>query len=490
MTDWVQHLVSACEEESLGLHGLTVLQDGEVVAKCNWLPYELDQQHIMFSVSKTFTSSAIGILQGEGGISVSELVEDVFPTYATRDVRHNLHGMKVRDVLAMSTGHATDTMVLMRDLPRRDWVKIFLESPVAYPPGQHWLYNSGASFLLSAMVQARTGQTVRDYLRPRLFEPLGIECPPWMSNERGINLGASGLRLRVGELARLGQLYLQDGVWDGRRVLPEGWVKEATSVQAVNGDPSTGDDWQQGYGYQLWRCRYGAYRADGAFGQFCVVDPERRLVVAITSGSQRNRRVMELLWAHMPPAEPAKGQSVRMASARAGGECWHDVRSMTVTGELDQMPALEEKIGEREYELPPNLLGLKRFRLVFGASTCDFIGTGMDDRRYVVRCGRGKWLPAESDLWEGEEPEMPLSLAARAGWTKDGEFVLSWQYLNTPFRRVVRVRPMEEATEVHMDLDLPFWTERKISAKVPGMAVMPDDHGPILGRNLGLGGGR
>jgi CubicO group peptidase (beta-lactamase class C family) len=435
------------------------------VAECWWEPYKPELQHIMFSVSKSFTATAVGLAADEGKLSVDEPVLDVFPSYASLRVRDNVRGMRVRDLLTMSTGHATDTMVLMRDLPEYDWVGIFLSSPVEFPPGSHFLYNSGASYVLSAMVQARTGLTVAQYLRPRLFDPRGFEDPQWVSSRRGINLGASGLRIRTRELARFGQLYLQEGVWADQQVLRPEWVREATARQVSNGEMSTGDDWQQGYGYQFWRCRNDAYRADGAFGQFCVVLPGKEVVLAITSGSEKNRQVMELFWRCLDPGIPSGQAKLATSLKTQSRAAWLTTRSVPLGASQRNNPAAERRLGDRDFELPPNLLRLSRFRVVFEEETCTFIGWDEHDERHLVCCGRDGWVLGESSLWEGEEPEAPVRLAGRAGWDNAGQFIMTWQYVETPFCRVIKITEESGGVCVSVDLDLPFWTERKIAAR-------------------------
>src|SRR5437660_3191760 len=153
----------------------------------------------------------------------------------------------------------------------------------------------------SAIVQKVTGQTVLDYLRPRLFEPLGIADPTWGTSPQGITLGGYGLSIRTEDIAKFGQLYLQHGKWNDRQLIPAAWVEAATSRQTSNGS-NPNSDWDQGYGYQFWRARHGAYRGDGAFGQFCIVMPEQDAVVAITSGVRDMQAVLNLVWEQLLPA--------------------------------------------------------------------------------------------------------------------------------------------------------------------------------------------
>src|SRR5205823_3405478 len=167
----------------------------------------------------------------------------------------NLKAMRVRDLLAMSTGHHNEDIANF-DYQSENAVKHFLAIPVAHKPGTHFVYNTPGSFMLSAIVQKATGQSTLEYLRSRLFEPLGIENPIFDAGRSGINLGGFGLHIRTEDIAKFGQLYLREGDWNGHRILPREWVKAASTRQTSNGS-NPKSDWDQGYGYQFWRCRNG-----------------------------------------------------------------------------------------------------------------------------------------------------------------------------------------------------------------------------------------
>ena len=149
---------------------------------------------------------------------------------------------------------------------------------------------------------ASTGEALLDYLRPRLFDPLGIDNPTWETDPRGISIGGTGLHITTEDIARFGQLYLQKGVWQGRQLVPETWIAEATQATSDNSNTQTNPDWIVGYGYQFWRCRHGAYRGDGAFGQYCVLMPAQDTVLAITAGTPDMQAVLNLAWARLLPA--------------------------------------------------------------------------------------------------------------------------------------------------------------------------------------------
>ncbi len=283
------------------VHSLMVLRHGYVVAEGWWSPYAASRPHMLFSLSKSFTSSAVGLAVAEGRLSVNDLLISFFPDEAPLHPGANLANMRIRHLLSMSTGHAEDTTGRLHANPDGDWIKAFLALPVEHVPGTHFVYNSGASYMLAAVVQKLAGMQLIDYLTPRLFAPLGIQNPTWETSAQGINFGGWGLSIKTEDIARFGQMYLQKGLWEGKRILSEAWIAQATSKQVENGTKPD-SDWEQGYGYQFWRCRHGAYRGDGAFGQYCIVMPEQDTVLAITSGVDDMQAVLNVAWQHLLPA--------------------------------------------------------------------------------------------------------------------------------------------------------------------------------------------
>ena len=279
-----------------------LLRHGQVVAEGWWAPYAPERPHMLFSLSKSFTSTAIGLAVAEGRLSVDDPVLSFFPEDAPAKVSANLAAMRVRHLLSMSTGHAEDTTGYMWRRRDQQLGAGFLARPVKYEPGTHFLYNTGATYMLSAILQKLVGTRMLHYLQPRLFDPLGIVGATWETCPQGIDTGGFGLSVKTEDIACLGQLYLQKGVWNGQRILSEAWVQEATSFQVSNAAAQSNPDWQQGYGYQFWRCRHNAYRGDGAFGQYCIVMPDQDAVLAITSGVKDMQAVLDLVWSALLPA--------------------------------------------------------------------------------------------------------------------------------------------------------------------------------------------
>ncbi len=283
----------------LELHGLVVTRDGSLVLEQYWAPYVADDRALVYSASKTFTASAIALAVGEGRFSLDDRIVDLLPeAWATvAEPDETVAQLTVHHVLSMSTGHDADVLERFDPAAPQYWGRSFLSTPPQTPVGSRHVYNNGASWLLGELIRQRTGEDLLDYLRPRLLEPLGIDAT-WDRDALGRCLGWSGMHLCTRDLATMGELYRCDGVWQGRRLLPEGWVARATTAQIPTDEPNP--DWNLGYGYQLWLGREG-YRLDGAFGQFSLVLPERGLVIAITSAQSATQQLLDLVWDALLP---------------------------------------------------------------------------------------------------------------------------------------------------------------------------------------------
>ncbi|POX46077.1 serine hydrolase [Streptomyces sp. Ru71] len=299
-------------------HSLLILRHGRLVASGWWAPYTPDRLHLLYSLSKSFTSTAAGLAAAEGLLRLDDPVISYFPEYADEVTDPRVRAMLVRHVASMASGHLAETFDRARALDPDDLLHGFLLLPPERDPGTVFAYNQPATYTLAAIVQRVTGQTLTEYLRPRLFDPLGIGRAAWHHDRRGRELGFSGLHTTSDAIARLGQLYLDGGLWEGRRVLPEEWVAEATRAHIPTAGAMSGGDWDLGYGLQFWMARHG-YRGDGAYGQFCLVLPEHDAVIAITSQSADMQALLDLVWEHLVPAfrtAPLQGRERADAALR------------------------------------------------------------------------------------------------------------------------------------------------------------------------------
>ncbi|MDB6172820.1 MAG: flp 1 [Chthoniobacteraceae bacterium] len=293
----IRAFVEAANRQISTMHSFMLVRHGQVVAEGWWKPEAAEKPHVMHSLSKSFTSTAVGLAIADGKLSLDDLVFSFFPEEAPAEPSDKLKAMRVRDLLTMTTGNETEA----KFTSDKSWVQTFLAQPVPHKPGTHFLYNTSGSHMLSAIVRKVTGETVLEYLKPRLFEPLGIQEPEWGSSPQGNTFGGWGLKIRTEDIAKFGQLYLQKGNWNGKQLVPVSWVEQATAKQVSNGSDPT-KDWDQGYGFQFWRCRHGAYRGDGANGQFCIVLPEEDAVIAITADTRDMQAELNVVWDKLLPA--------------------------------------------------------------------------------------------------------------------------------------------------------------------------------------------
>jgi len=296
----VREYVEEADQKVSTMHSFMLVRHGQVVAEGWWKPEAADKPHVMHSLSKSFNSTAVGLAISEGKLSLEDPVLKFFPEYAPKDPTPNLKAMRVRDLLTMTCGHEKEVKFSTNE----PWAQTFLAQEVKYAPGTHFLYNTPGSHMLSAIVTKVTGQTELDYLKPRLFEPLGIENPEWGSSPQGNTLGGWGLFIRTEDIAKFGQLYLQKGKWNGKQIIPVAWVAQATSRQVANDQAPSANgkpDWSQGYGFQFWRCLHNAYRGDGANGQFCIILPEQDAVIAITADTRDMQAELNVVWDKLLP---------------------------------------------------------------------------------------------------------------------------------------------------------------------------------------------
>jgi CubicO group peptidase (beta-lactamase class C family) len=283
------------------LHSFMLVRHGRVIAEGWWKPEAADKPHVLASLSKSFNSTAIGLAIQDGKLSLDDPVLKFFPADAPAAPSDNLKAMTVRDLLTMTCGHDTEP----KAVGGAPSVKQFLAHPVPHKPGTHFQYNTMGAYVLSAILTKAAGRTTLEFLKPRLFEPLGIENPQWAASPEGNSLGGYGLWLRTEDIAKFGQLYLQHGKWNGRQLIPRKWIEQATSKQVPNDQEShskMGLDWQQGYGFQFWRCTHNAFRGDGARGQLCVVMPDQDTVIAITADTGDMQGELNVIWDKLLPA--------------------------------------------------------------------------------------------------------------------------------------------------------------------------------------------
>lgn len=308
----IAETLTQLDEKFNRVDGVMILRDGKVVSEAWRAPNGPAIPHALYSLSKSFCSTAVGFAVAEGKLSLDQKVVDFFPDELPDAPDPRLKDVTIQHLLTMSCGHSSDPMPaelvgtdyglepILTDA-KPTWAQQFLSRKIEFEPGTRFCYNTTGTYMCSAIVQKVVGEKIVDYLTPRLFEPLHIDKPYWEESPQGVNKGGSGLFLKTEDIAKFGQLYLQKGKWNDRQLLPEAWVEDATKKHVSNGD-NPNSDWAQGYGYQFWRCRHNVYRGDGMYSQFCVVMPDQNMVVAINSDCNNYQGILNVLFDVLLPS--------------------------------------------------------------------------------------------------------------------------------------------------------------------------------------------
>lgn len=439
--------LGAIEDSKHEFHGLVVVRHGKVVAEGWWAPYRADLKHTLYSTSKSFTSTAVGFAVGEKKLTVKDKVVSFFPELIPANPSENLAKMTVQDMLMMSAGQDPDPTGKLT--PTENWEQGFLATPVVNAPGSKFLYNSMATYMCSAIVTKVTGQKVADYLKPRLFDPLGITDYDWETSPTGNSSGGWGLRVRTEDLAKFGLLYLQKGQWNGKQILAKEWVEEATAEHILQAPEATQEareksDWMQGYGYQFWRCRNGYYRGDGAFGQYIIVMQDKDAVIAINSETEDMQGILNLVWQHLLPAM-GEGKLAADEVTQAVLQAKLETLSLPVPDKGAVSP-LQSEISGKSYVVEVD--GKKRTgSLKFEGDKC--IASFEDERgSYTIPFGCGKWAFSETmrlgpNLIGKAANHMqglpPSKVAAAYGWKDDKTLELTLRYIESPHTEKILV---------------------------------------------------
>jgi CubicO group peptidase (beta-lactamase class C family) len=442
--------VDALERQVDAVHSIMLVRHGRVVAEGWWSPYAAADNHVMYSVTKSFTSTAIGFAAQEGLLNINDTVLSHFPELAPAEPAANMKSMRIRDLLRMVTGHQEDTMDTLRARADGSWRRAFLETAVENRPGTHFCYNSGGSYMLAALVQKVAGTTVDEFLRPHLFEPLGIEHPVWGQSSEGVALGDGGLYLRTEDLAKFGLLYLQKGVWNGQRLLSESWVEAATSLQTSTGSNPDGN-WDAGYGYQFWRNKTTGYRADGAQGQFSFVLPEYDVVLAVTSGTAKMNDIMDIVWQHLLPAF----RDVALpANPSADDELTQRLAALVLPvqpGALHSARALA--VSEKKYAFESNEQGVTAVAIDFSGDSPMLAITDADGT-HAITCGLGHWVRAHTNYQKRinnlfDDPDQ--GIAACGAWTDENTFSARLCFNETPYTIIMRCAFIDDRLLIDME---------------------------------------
>jgi CubicO group peptidase (beta-lactamase class C family) len=437
--------LNAVDTGRVELHSFMFIRHGKVIAEGWWDPYGSDKKHIMFSASKTFTATAIGLAVSENRLKITDKVSSFFPYSQPDSVSDDMKALTVQNLLTMSVGQDPEPRAMGTG---GDWITVFLNSVPVHKPGTIFKYNNMATFMLSAIVQQVTGLTVFDYLQTRIFRPLAIRGIDWDLNPQGINLGMIGLRLKTEDMAKFGQLLLQNGVWNGKQLIPKEWVKEATSFKiptslSANKDSLKQSDWGQGYCYQMWRGRNNTVRLDGLGGQFVVLIPDKDAIVVLTANAKNTQDELNLVHNYLIPAiksEKPLPENSELLSTLQKKEAMLYLKPFVAVASKSE---LESKISEKEFILEKNIYNIQSVYFTFNKGECSF-AIKRDDNISIVKCAAEGWKfsnTASSALLASPRPvsksidanykltQPVIRVAASYSWTNKNTIELTARFV-------------------------------------------------------------
>jgi hypothetical protein len=415
------------DSHNLELNSFMLARNGKVVAEAWWWPYRPDLTHMMHSFTKSVTVSAIGMALAKGAFHQTDKVVSFFPEHLPPVVSENLAAMTVEDLLTMRTGHNVMTSGGDWRTIRTSWVAEFFKIPVVYKPGTTFCYTSAATYMLSAIFSKTMGISVFDYLKPTLFEPLGIRGMEWEPGPEDISPGANGLSWHTADMLKLGMLYQQGGKWKGQQILPAGWA-EKVHEQHVPGK----------YGYQFWLGPNGVYFADGLFCQYSFMFPGTDAVLSTTAAIDGGRNFEPIINRHFPKAFQT-GKLPRNTKALAELHHWAETRRVLPPFKPATSP-LSVQVSGRTFAFEKNDDQVSEIRFDFQDDVCLF---SMTDYRgeHIVKVGLKDWLESfttvTGDKLHHEYQPENMRVVAGGVWKDANTFEMTWQFTETAFRDTV-----------------------------------------------------
>ena len=403
------------------MKGIVILRRGNVICEAQWAPWEKETPQALWSLSKSFTSCAVGLARSEKLLDLGDKLVDFFPEYRSCVTDEKMFDVTLRDLLTMRSGHAQCAVISAWSDTAGDWVRGFLSSRLPFPPGSRFVYNSAATYMLSAVIRRVTGLNVREYLMPRLFEPLEIAPGLWESCPAGTNFGGFGLHLKTMDLAKFAQLILNKGRWQGNQLLPADYLAEAVLPHADN-SMNEHPDWKCGYGYQFWRSRHG-FRGDGACGQYALMLPEQEMAVAVNASMTEMGKILDLFWEKLLPGVQA---SPLPEDRNASAELESLVRTLAVSAA--PAGARSEK-RSCAFAFGPNSVGIEGGVLEITPSEC-VLSLKTPRGTEEIRAGFGRFARSTAQL----QDFRPHPLAGCASWRSENLLEIDLLFLDGTFR--------------------------------------------------------
>lgn len=433
----VENFVNGLNSTGLEYHSFILFRNNHMIAKGCWKPYDGQEVHNIHSSSKSFTSTAIGMLYDQGRIRLDSRVTEYFPGRCWPLATEEVKSLTVRHLLTMSMGQNFEGV----QEEWNSWTDAAMGQPIVRKPGTGFFYSSMCSHILSEIFTKITGESVLEFLRRELFSPMGFGDNYWFAGPGNTVAGGGGLHISIDDFAKLGLLYLNHGVYKGRRYLSEEWVNMATSLQIETAPayPSSRTENSQGYGFQFWRCTHNGFRASGMWAQMCLVLPDQNMVLAVHSSGTGSEATLQQVWKHLLPG--VKGYDLEPDREKTE-KLNRFLESQTIpSADGGRESRLEKEVPEH-YVFSRNPYGFRELELCFRPDRIR-VTIVHEWGTYQASCGRGEFLPdpesnlgelthLERDLHMPSEPEGYIrpKIFSRAVWTDESQLLISQRMLN------------------------------------------------------------
>jgi CubicO group peptidase (beta-lactamase class C family) len=423
------------DDKNIEFHSYMILKKGKVILEGAFSPYQLNERHYLFSLTKSFTSIAIGIASDEGLLSL----EDPITKYLSfNTVNEYTNEITIKHLLTMTAGDK-DSIFSHPDIQKtKNWLDLYFSGDFD-EVGSTFNYSTSSSYLLSVIISKVTNKNVNDYLYPRLFKQLDIAKPAHDRCPRGFNTGGYGMRLKTEDVAKFGQMLLNQGTVDGVELVSKEYIKAATSKQVANGE-DLNSDWNQGYGYQFWQCRHGAYRGDGAFGQYCVVIPNLEMVIALNGSLIEMQKPLDLIWDVFIHNKELKKDSLFMGLELPDG---------LVTPEK----FLNKKM---DFDLNNPIFKCDKLNVKVMKSGVELTLKG-PGKKYQIKSNNFEYLPGKFRMFLGQENTI-----TKGSWINENEYIIEQRFFETPYINRYKIAIKENLIEVLINTHINFFDQKDI----------------------------
>ena len=432
----ILNFLTDLEKAGLELHSFMLMRKGHVLAEAYWSPFHADRVHMTHSLTKSVTATGVGLAIDEGRFGLDEKVVSFFPEFVPLDANDNIRAMTVRDLLTMQTGHDQMTSGSAWRPISTSWVAEFFKISTPYEPGTFFKYTSAASFMLSAIVTKTTNSTLEDYMRPRFFEPLGIDKLSWDLSPGGINSGGNGLSWTTVASLKLGALHAQMGEWNGNRILSPEWVKAATTQQSAENE-------EYGYGYHWWIGPGNTYSARGLFRQLTIVFPDHDATIALFSAISDGEKLYSLLWRYFPAL--FENGPIISPSVSDQSDLKSKKQKLSLLEPLQDTfnQDIEERVSGRKFTIGDNDQSVQWVSFEFTSEAC--IYRMKDDRgEHKIEAGRSEYVQQLTNMTGNrlhhQYQSNDMLVAAGAKWLDGDMLQMTWQFIETAFRDTVICR--------------------------------------------------